>query len=96
MIGLPDLVKERKLSKIVINRRLPNIYYYIQGWTQRGCLRGGGGGALQAEDLNQAAQFGAEGCGRGMEGGLIGGGFGGAPPKFFLKSMSLRMHFKPF
>ena len=29
MIGLPDLVKERKLSKIVINRRLPNIYYYI-------------------------------------------------------------------
>ena len=29
MIGLPDLVKERKLSKIVINRRLPYIYYYI-------------------------------------------------------------------
>ena len=29
LIGLPDLVKERKLSKIVINRRLPNIYYYI-------------------------------------------------------------------
>ena len=28
MIGLPDLVKERKLSKIVINKRLPNIYYY--------------------------------------------------------------------
>ena len=27
LIGLPDLVKERKLSKIVINRRLPNIYY---------------------------------------------------------------------
>ena len=24
------------------------------------------------------------------------GGFGGAPPIFFLKSMSLRMHFKPF
>ena len=29
MIGLPDLVKERKLSKIVINRRLQIIYYYI-------------------------------------------------------------------
>ena len=29
LIGLPDLVKERKLSKIVINRRLPNIFYYI-------------------------------------------------------------------
>ena len=29
LIGLHDLVKERKLSKIVINRRLPNIYYYI-------------------------------------------------------------------
>ena len=27
--GLPDLVKERKLSKSVINRRLQNIYYYI-------------------------------------------------------------------
>ena len=24
LIGLPDLAKERKLSKIVINRRLPN------------------------------------------------------------------------
>ena len=29
LIGLPDLVKERKLSKIVINRRLPNVLYYI-------------------------------------------------------------------
>ena len=29
LIGLPNLVKERKLSKIVINRRLPNIYYYV-------------------------------------------------------------------
>ena len=29
LIGRPDLVKERKLSKIVINRRLPNIYYYV-------------------------------------------------------------------
>ena len=29
LIGLPDLVKERKLSNIVINRRLPNIFYYI-------------------------------------------------------------------
>ena len=29
LIGVPDLVKERKLSKIVINRRLPNIYHYI-------------------------------------------------------------------
>ena len=29
LIGLPDLVKERKLSKIVINRRVPNIFYYI-------------------------------------------------------------------
>ena len=28
LIGRPDLVKERKLLKIVINRRLPNIYYY--------------------------------------------------------------------
>ena len=28
LIGLPDLAKERKLSKIEINLRLPNIYYY--------------------------------------------------------------------
>ena len=27
-----------------------------QGWTQTGCLRGGGGGALQARGLNRAAQ----------------------------------------
>ena len=27
-----------------------------RGWTQRGCVRGGGGGALKAEALNQAAQ----------------------------------------
>ena len=29
VIGLPDLVKERKLSKIVMNRILPSIYFYI-------------------------------------------------------------------
>ena len=29
LIGLPDLVKERKLSKILINRRLPNIFFII-------------------------------------------------------------------
>ena len=29
LIGLPDLAKERKLSKIVINRRLPNIKYSL-------------------------------------------------------------------
>ena len=29
LIGLPDLLKERKLSKIVINQRLPNIFHYI-------------------------------------------------------------------
>ena len=29
LIGLLNLVKERKLPKIVINRRLPNMYYYI-------------------------------------------------------------------
>ena len=30
--------------------------HLFQGWTKRGCLRGGGGGgALQAKDLNRAA-----------------------------------------
>ena len=29
LIGLPDLAKERKLSKILINRRLPNFYYSL-------------------------------------------------------------------
>ena len=28
LIGLPDLAKEGKLSKIVINRRLPNIIFH--------------------------------------------------------------------
>ena len=60
----------------------------IQGWTQRGRLRG----ALQAEDLNRAVQA-VSGVRTPL---LIGGGFGGAPPKIFLKSMSLRMHFRPF
>ena len=63
-----------------------------QGWTQRGRLRGGGGGALQAEDLNPAAQA---VCGM-RKPLLIGGGSGGTPPVIFLKSMSLRMHFRPF
>ena len=35
LIGLPDLAKERKLSKIVIYRRIPNIWYclfvFVQG-----------------------------------------------------------------
>ena len=35
LISLPDLVKEQKLSKIEINRKLPNIRYslfvYVQG-----------------------------------------------------------------
>ena len=29
LIGLPDLAKERKLSKIAINQRLPNSYYSL-------------------------------------------------------------------
>ena len=54
---------------------------------------GGGGGALQAEDLNRVAQ-----AVSGMRKPLLigGGGSGGAPPRNFLKSMSLRMHFRPF
>ena len=35
LIGLPDLAKERKLSKILINRRILNILYclfvFVQG-----------------------------------------------------------------
>ena len=53
---------------------------------------GGGGGALQAEDLNRAAQA-VSGVRKPL---LIGVGSGGAPPGNFLKSMSLRMHFRPF
>ena len=53
---------------------------------------GGGGGALQGEDLNRAAQA-VSGVRKPL---LIGGGFRGAPPGNFLKSMSLRMHFRPF
>ena len=32
LIGLPDLVNERKLSKIVINQRLPNIPICFCQW----------------------------------------------------------------
>ena len=52
----------------------------------------GGGGALQAKDLNRAAQAVSEV----RKHLFIGGGSGGAPPGNFLKSMSLRMHFRPF
>ena len=50
------------------------------------------GGALQAKDLNRAAQA-VSGARKPL---LIGGGFGGGPPGNFLKSMPLRMHFRPF
>ena len=49
----------------------------MQGWTQRGRLRG----ALQAEDLNRAAQA-VSGVRKPL---LIGGGSGGVPPRFFFK-----------
>ena len=42
----------------------------------------GYGGALQAQNLNKAAQA-VSGGSMSMSGGLIGGGFGGAPPKIF-------------
>ena len=50
------------------------------------------GGALQAEDLKRAAQA-VSGVRKSL---FIGGGSGGAPPENFLKSTSLRMHFRPF
>ena len=50
------------------------------------------GGALQAEDLNRETQA-VSGVRKPM---LIVGGSGGAPPGNFFKSMSLRMHFRPF
>ena len=53
------------------------------------------GGALQAQNLNQAAQA-VSGVEYEWRGRPIGGGFGGPPQKKNLKSMSLRMHFKPF
>ena len=59
-----------------------------QGWTQRGRLRG----ALQAEDLFRAVQA-VSGVRKPL---LIGEGSGGAPPGNFIKSMTLRMHFRPF
>ena len=52
------------------------------------------GGAPQVKDLNRATQVvRGEEFERGWRGRLIGGGSGGAPPEFFLKCMSLRMHF---
>ena len=59
-----------------------------------------GGGALKAEGLKTSGESRERGVS--MRGGLNtplslgGGGSGGPPPENFLKSMSLRMHFKPF
>ena len=53
------------------------------------------GEALKAEGLNRATRGGGE-YERGLNPPVIGGGVGGAAPETFLKSMYLRMHFKPF
>ena len=84
MIGLPDLVKERKLSKIVINRRLPNIYYYIQGWTQRDCLRGGGGGT-SSRRLEPSGAIWSGGVWEGGGGRAHWSGVRGSSPEIFFK-----------
>ena len=68
-------------SRIIVG----HVHANGQGWTQRVCLRGGGGGgALQAKDLNQVAQAVSGGeYERGWRGRLIGGGRGELPRKFF-------------
>ena len=83
---------------------LPRCYYkhdfsvnHTQGWTQRGCLRGGTSSQRVELSGEQAVSGGGGGeYERGGGGSLIEGGPGGGSPGNFLKSMSLRMHFKPF
>ena len=69
----------------------PNYSHSVpeHGWTKRGCLMGGG--ALKAESFNQVVQAVSGGEYEGGIEPLLCGG-----PEFFSKSMSLRMHFKPF
>ena len=57
-----------------------------------------GGGAVQAKGLNRVAQgvSGVEYERGGWNSPLKGGGVPGSSPEIFLKSMSLRMHFRPF
>ena len=69
-----------------------------QGWTQR-CLRG----ALKAQDVNEVAEAASGGGGGGGreykrrgKPHFIGGGSRGPPSDFSFKSMSLRMHLKPY
>ena len=67
----------------------------IQGRTRD--VVAGGGGALKAEVLNRAAKAsrGESMRGGGLNPSMIRGS-GGLARKFFLKSMYLRTHFKPF
>ena len=61
----------------------------------RGVNYGGGGtGSRRLEPSGASRERGREG--EGVDPPIVGGGSGGAPPEIFLKSMSLRMHFKPF
>ena len=67
---------------------------HLQGWTQRGRLRGGG--ALQAKDLNRAAQA-VSGVRKPL---LIGGGSGGCSPgkffKIYVSENAFQAILKPF
>ena len=87
---------DQKMRSIRGEQTLSAVY---QGWIQRGCLRGGGGGggALQAKDFNRVAQAvsGGESM-RVVEAEVYWRGVRGSSPGNFLKSVSLRMHFKPF
>ena len=62
----------------------------------RGVVYGGGGTSSRRLEPSGASNEWGESMRGGLNPPLIRGGYGGPPPKFFKKSMSLRMHFEPF
>ena len=67
----------------------------FSGLDPEGLITGGGGTESRTlEPSGSRREWGR--IGEGVDPSLAGGGSGGAPPEIFEKSMSLRMHFKPF
>ena len=84
---------ERLLMGRKESNHLQIQFRHLQGWTQRGCLRGGTS-SQRLEPSGASRELGESVWGAVMEAHWRG--VRGSSPRNFLKSMSLRMHFKPF
>ena len=68
--------------------------FITSGLDPEGLITGGGTESRTLEPSGLRRERGR--IGEGVDPPLTGGGSGGPPPEIFEKSMSLRMHFKPF